>query len=297
MKKNNNIFATIVLTVIRLIIMSILVYCLYQIIPKLLEYKESDDVYERIRKEAIKENPDSEDTEAETSTDKEESEKQETETEDESLKKALHIDWEKFKGTDIVGWLQLDNISYPILQAEDNQTYLHHLPDGTYNYGGSIFLYSHNSPLFTDEASFIYGHNMANGSMFGLLKKYMDSKYKDHSFYIYLPDGTRKTYKFYSVISVPEGSFAYQWSFKDIQSFVEWQNKILESTMYSNSQTPSIDAQYTLLSTCNGPTGTSQRLLVVGQYEKTEQIQEKASWYDNYLEDLQFKEYLRENET
>ena len=88
MKKNNNIFATIVLTVIRLIIMSILVYCLYQIIPKLLEYKESDDVYERIRKEAIKENPDSEDTEAETSTDKEESEKQETETEDESLKKS-----------------------------------------------------------------------------------------------------------------------------------------------------------------------------------------------------------------
>lgn len=294
--KGTGIVSTVIITILKFLVLCVLAFCIYKLVPKLLEYKASDDFYRKMRDEAITEIPDEsenlyDETESETET---ESKKHKKKKKDD--KKYLKIDWEKFKGTDIVGWLQLDNISYPILHSDSNETYIHHLPDGSYNYGGSLFLYSQNSPLFKDEASFIYGHNMRNGSMFGNLKKYTDSKYKDHEFYIYLPDGTRNTYKFYSVISVPDGHKVYTWSFGDVEEFINWQNMLLSLSAYKNSQTPSIDEKYVLLSTCNGPAGTSQRLLVVGQLTETIQTQEKASWYDNFLEDLQYKELLKETE-
>lgn len=64
------------------------------------------------------------------------------------------------------------------------------------------FLLNHNNPLFTDRSNFVYGHNMGNGSMFGRLKNYMTDASKDHLFYIYLPDGTRHVYQFFSVATV-----------------------------------------------------------------------------------------------
>ena len=285
-----NAFATVLNVTVKILLVCVLAYCLYKLIPKLLEYKESDDAYKKIRSEALKDP----ETEPETPRESVLSEAEETETETETEKSdALRIDWEKFEGTDIVAWLELDEISYPVLHSDSNQKYLHHLPDGTYNYGGSIFLYSQNSPLFTDEASFIYGHNMANGSMFGKLRRYSDSKYRDHCFYVYLPDGTRRTYRFYSVVSVPDGSAAYRWSFGSEDEFMEWQKMLMNGSMYSNSATPSIDEKYVLLSTCHGPAGTSQRLLVIGQYEDSEQIQEPASWYEDYEENIRLDEAIK----
>ena len=261
----------------------ILAYCLYRLVPKFLEYKASDDAYNKIRNEAVRP-ADSSVTPLPDETLEEVSSEKTSETDDVDRSDALWIDWDAFAGTEIVAWLQLGEISYPIMQASDNEKYLHHLPDGSYNYGGSIFLYNKNNPLFTDQNSFVYGHNMANGSMFGTLKQYADPSKKDSCFYVYLPDGTRRKYRFFSVMSVMDHSQAYTWTFASDDTFLEYQQWCKKQSLYENSPQPSKDARYVSLSTCNGYAGTNQRLVVQGQLERVDQIQEPASWYEEWLE-------------
>ena len=276
--------------VLKIALVGVVVACACLLVPKLLEYKESDDAYKKLKDEVIEpENPTepSKENASESVLDEE----TESETEEEEVFK---VDWEKLKGTDVVAWLQIDEISYPVMHSDNNQKYLHALPDGTYNYGGSIFLYSKNKPLFEDKASFLYGHNMANGSMFGKLKRYTDKKYANHRFYVYLPDGTRRVYEFFGVLSTHEGSGFYVWSFGTDEEFMNWQKSVKNASFYKTGGEPSLDGKYVLLSTCNGPAGTSQRLLVIGKYMGSEEIQEPASWYDEYRDRILDEEIAEE---
>ena len=77
---------------------------------------------------------------------------------------------------DMVGWIYFSDvgINFPVMQGENNLTYLNKDPAGNFSLSGSIFLDSRNSPGFTDEYSMIYGHHMAYGRMFGALDKFLD---------------------------------------------------------------------------------------------------------------------------
>lgn len=248
-----------------------------QIIPKLLEYRQGDNVYAQMNDTGVmKYDP------ADLNG--------ETENSSADVSNAVAIDWDAFKGTEIVAWFQMDDISYPIMQHSDNSYYLKHLPDGTYNGAGSLFLLNHNDPLFTDQSSFVYGHNMNNGSMFGSLKHYTTEASKDHFFYIYLPDGTRHTYQFFSVATVYQESKAYTWSFESDKTFLEWQEWMLNESMISTSLKPSETARYVTLSTCNGYSGTNHRLVVCGQEVSVDKLQEPASWFDDYMKQYEKKD-------
>lgn len=238
----------------------VFVYCMMQMMPKLQDYKKSDDTYRRIRKEVV-EKPEDPDSVSDSSD------------------SYVTIDWEAMKGTDCVAWLILDDISYPVMHTDNDTLYMHHLPDKTYNYGGSIFLFSDNDPYFTDESSFLYGHNMANGSMFGTLRRYKDPKYTDHQFYLYLPDGTCHTYTFFSVLSVPKTDSAYSYAFASAKSFVDYQNEMKQKSLYTTGPDADKNNRLVSLSTCNGYAGTSQRLIVQGVETSVAHTQQAASWY------------------
>ena len=81
--------------------------------------------------------------------------------------------------SDMVGWITMDdtNIDYPVMQAEDNTTYLNKDPYGQYALSGSIYLDCRNKGDFTDPYSVIYGHHMEYGKMFGALDDYLDKDY------------------------------------------------------------------------------------------------------------------------
>jgi sortase B len=90
--------------------------------------------------------------------------------------------------SDAVAWLCSPNtvIDYPVMKAKDYNEYLRHLPDGTYNVNGSLFIDYNNAPDFTDQLTVIYGHHMKTGQMFGSLKGYKGQAYfKEHP-YMYL---------------------------------------------------------------------------------------------------------------
>lgn len=93
----------------------------------------------------------------------------------------------KEKNQDIVGWIYSKDtpINYPVVQAKDNQYYLHRLINGEYNASGSIFMDYRNNPNLEDNNTIIYGHNMKSDEMFGTLQNYKNQEYYDNHKILY----------------------------------------------------------------------------------------------------------------
>ena len=112
----------------------------------------------------------------------------------------------------MVGWIEIPDteISYPLMQGDDDAYYLKHTFSGNTNSAGSIFIEALNSPDFTDLHTIIYGHNMKNGSMFGGLKEYRSASYLlEHPLvYIDLEDGTH-AYEIFSCYEISSDSDTY----------------------------------------------------------------------------------------
>ena len=93
----------------------------------------------------------------------------------------------KEKNQDIVGWIYSKDtpINYPVVQAKDNQYYLHRLINGEYNASGSIFMDYRNNLNLEDNNTIIYGHNMKSDEMFGTLQNYKNQEYYDNHKILY----------------------------------------------------------------------------------------------------------------
>ena len=120
---------------------------------------------------------------------------------------------------DTIGWIRFSPepsiISYPIVQGEDNDEYLHKTFSANENTLGAIFLNAGNQPDFSDRNSIIYGHRMKDGSMFRHLQDYEERAFWESNpyFYIYTPDGREITYHIYSAGQVEDTSDTYLTSF------------------------------------------------------------------------------------
>ncbi len=94
---------------------------------------------------------------------------------------------------DTVAWLDFpgQHISYPVVQGEDNSEYLRRSFYGNSSSSGTLFVDYRNHGLMTDGNTIIYGHNMRNGSMFGLLRRYQEqSHYEEFPYFdIYTQEG------------------------------------------------------------------------------------------------------------
>lgn len=110
----------------------------------------------------------------------------------------IEVDFEALWETneDVVGWIYCEDtpINFPVVQAEDNDHYLHRLIDGTRNSSGTLFADYRNADDFSDSNTIIYGHNMKNKGMFGTLSNYKQQSYYDEHPLMWLltPDGNYK---------------------------------------------------------------------------------------------------------
>jgi sortase B len=95
---------------------------------------------------------------------------------------------------DVWGWLEVDgtNIDYPVVQGENNFTYLNRNVYGEFALSGSIFLDYRNANDFSDHYSLIYGHHMEGNVMFGELPNFVEDDYfESHSTgKLYTPEHT-----------------------------------------------------------------------------------------------------------
>ena len=103
---------------------------------------------------------------------------------------ASGISFERLReiNNDAVAWLYSPNtvIDYPVMRASNYSYYLNHLPDGTRNSNGSLFIDYNNASDLSERLMVIYGHHMKSGSMFGSLSGYKKQKYYEQHPVMYL---------------------------------------------------------------------------------------------------------------
>lgn len=181
----------IILTLALIVAVAVFCFAAYNLFHIYTEYKKGTDEYNHIEQMAVTER-DPESTEEASDT-------------EQGLQPPFDVDFAALQGVnpDVVGWIYieaLDGISYPVVQGEDNEEYLHTTYENNYNFAGTIFIDYENSRDFSDCNTLVYGHNMKNGSMFGQLKKFSEDQTtyeKSKYFWIFTPE---KDYR-YEIIS------------------------------------------------------------------------------------------------
>ncbi len=178
------------------------------------------------------------------------------------------IDFEglQAQNDELAAWLKVRalDISYPVMQAEDNDYYLHRTFEKEYNFAGCIFLNCDNSPDFTDKNTIIYGHNMKNGSMFGKISQFQDEEVfnKSKYFWIYTKDLIFQ-YRIFSVSVVENSGLTYQTFFttEDFQELIDYAYG--HSEVDTSGVEVTADDRIVTLSTCTGDDAT--RRVVFGK--------------------------------
>lgn len=170
---------------------------------------------------------------------------------------------------DTVGWLYVGScgISYPILQGEDNDYYMHRTFEGNQNSSGSILMDFRDDKYLKDWNTFIYGHNMKNGSMFGSLKKLLkdDTLYdQDPYIYVFLP-GYIYRYKIFSYYKDTPDSKMY-WTADTLQEYRQYiRDALALSVRECNVETSEENNMITLV-TCSGSGEGKMRFFVHGEF-------------------------------
>lgn len=78
-----------------------------------------------------------------------------------------------------VGWLAIQNstVNYPVVQHPDNEFYLNHSFDKSYNGAGWVFMDYRNNYKDIDDNTIIYAHGRLDYTMFGALKRFLEKKW------------------------------------------------------------------------------------------------------------------------
>ena len=234
MKKDKKKGTSIISTIILIVAICVFCYSGFQLYKIFSSYKKGNDEYDKIKEIAVIKTEDGE-------------------TEEQEIK----IDFEQLKqiNEDVVAWIRFDEpsvIDYPVVHSHDNKEYLKKLFGEGKNTYGTLFVDMNNNGDFTDKNTFIYGHRMKSGSMFGQLEKYADEEfYKQHPyFYIYTPDGKETKYQVFSAGVVKESSESYKREFQSEEEFLSYIDLIKADSNYATDAQVTASSSIVSLSTC-----------------------------------------------
>lgn len=246
-----------------LLLLVIILCAIVQLLGELQNYSDSEQNYEEVKEQAVvQRNGDESEEETSSFTYQNGQKKQEK-------RAPITVDFSTVKnrkeGEHVIAWLYVEavGISYPVLQGSSNQQYLRKNLDGEYDICGSVFMDAENSYDFTDPNTIIFGHNMADGSMFGRLKEFSLESALQVSPYVWvITEQKEYCYRIFSV-QVAEVTDECYTLFSDRgERFADFlrrmrQNSIEDTGEFEFSETDSI----LTLSTCNG-NNTSSRYVI-----------------------------------
>lgn len=241
-----------------------------RILGDLLSYRQAREEYAGLQTSYIKE---------------EETQKEESESHtdaDKAVYPDMDIDFAAMRriNPDLVGILCIPSLDlcYPVVQGKTDTEYLKKTFYGTENGSGCIFMDTATNPDLSDANTFLFGHNMKNGTMFGSLKRlYQEENLCREDPYLYFySEKTVRKYEIFSYYVTEADSDAYQ-GIADEADYDAYVRKAKERSLYASgsstdlSKYVSTDLTAALtgprpalltLSTCSGPAGGTQRFLV-----------------------------------
>ncbi|MFI3237732.1 MAG: class B sortase [Lachnospiraceae bacterium] len=169
---------------------------------------------------------------------------------------------------DVYAWISIPGtvIDYPILQhASDDSYYLNYNIDGSYGYPGCIYTEKVNAKDFSDPNTIIYGHNMKDDSMFGMLHSYKDSLFFGENPLITIYTETEiLTYQIFAAYEYDAIHLMYSFNFWDESVFETYLDDIFNirdmSVNIDKNLEVTIEDTIITLSTCTDD--NTRRMLV-----------------------------------
>lgn len=259
-KKKEKTVGDIISNVLLVVAIAVFLFSAYKLYSIFSEYNKGESEYETIQNAVITQEiteVNSGDGEEETK----EEQKQET---------IFRVDFTKLKemNPEAVAWIRFDKpsqISYPVVQGTDNAKYLTTTFEGKRNSAGTLFVDVQNAGDFTDKNTFVYGHNMKNGAMFGRLREYKKASFCEENpyFYIYTPDGIENKYQVFAACVVEDVSDSYNKWYETKEEYQQYIDYIRSISLYDTNVDVTTDSKIVSLSTCTN-VRDEERLLVHG---------------------------------
>lgn len=166
---------------------------------------------------------------------------------------------------DTVGWLTVNNtrIDYPVVQAKDNDYYLRRDYYQNKNRHGWIFMDYRNNPDELNENTIIYGHNLANQTMFGTLRYALNSYwYKKSANQIITfntPNGNMK-FQIFSIYTIPTTNDYLDITFPTTDAYQTYIDLVKGRSIYDFNIEVTTGDKILTLSTCAN--GNDKRLVI-----------------------------------
>ncbi len=198
---------------------------------------------------------------------------QETPVSTESPQLSIDFDALAAVNPDIYAWIDIPGteVSYPIAQhATDDSYYLNYTIEGVYGLPGSIYTERCDATDFSDFNTVIYGHNMANDTMFGSLNNYRDADYfAAHSeIFIYTETETR-VYEIFAAVVYDDRYLPYVYDDESVADCEAFLLSLYQNANAADLINPEIsvsaESEIITLSTCIGNM-PDNRYLVVAVY-------------------------------
>lgn len=166
---------------------------------------------------------------------------------------------------DTVGWLTVNNtrIDYPVVQAKDNDYYLRRDYYQNKNRHGWIFMDYRNNPDELNENTIIYGHNLANQTMFGTLRYALNSYwYKKSANQIITFNTPNENMKFqiFSIYTIPTTNDYLDITFPTTDAYQAYIDLVKGRSIYDFNIEVATDDKILTLSTCAN--GNDKRLVI-----------------------------------
>lgn len=182
------------------------------------------------------------------------------------------MDWaglqEQYTG--IVGWLSAPDIGidYPVMQGADNSYYLTHLPDGSYNAVGSVFMDATNDPQLENSLTILYGHHVGGGKMFSPLVKYRSEEFlTQHPTLTYYTRERAYSIEIFSAHEADGSESAFLWAYgasETQEDAVLWLEELAARSDISGEIRPQPKDRLLALVTCSSLGENAPRYIVYG---------------------------------
>ena len=173
----------------------------------------------------------------------------------------IDVDISKLKreNSDIVGWLNVNNtnVNYPFVQTNNNNYYLNHSIDKTYNEAGWLFLDYRNDSSLNNKNSIIYAHSRLDKSMFGSLSKVLKQSWYDnkdnHIIRISL-ENENTLWQIFSVYKIKTENYYITTFFDTEEEYMTFLNTLSERSLYNFNTKLYKEDKILTLSTCYSDT-------------------------------------------
>lgn len=154
------------------------------------------------------------------------------------------------------------NISYPVVQTDNNDYYLDHDFNHNYSIKGSIFADYRNTFDNLSLNTIIYGHHRLDNTMFGPLDKLFNESYYQNNTNQIMLITKDKTYTFniFSVYEIDPEVYYLTTRFVSDEAYVNFLNTLKSRSIYNINETLDKNSKIITLSTCN--TDNTGRLVV-----------------------------------